>query len=87
MTGRSVQRAFAAALEESGVQKRATVHTLKHTYATHLLEAGVNLRLIQTYLGHRSLSTTSIYTHLTCATEASAAEAIEQLTAGLSWSS
>lgn len=79
ISGRSVQRAFAAALEESGVQKRATVHTLRHTYATLLLEAGLNLRLIQAYLGHSSLSTTAIYTHLTLNAEMMAANVINQL--------
>ena len=48
-----------------GVPKRAHVHTLRHSYATHLLEAGVTLRLIQAYLGHTSPKTTAIYTHLT----------------------
>ena len=61
----SLQSAFARAVKQSGVRKRAHVHTLRHSYATHLLEAGVNLRLIQEYLGHTSPRTTSIYTHLT----------------------
>jgi len=61
----SVQKAFRAACEQSGIQKHASVHTLRHSYATHLLEEGVNVRRIQSYLGHRSLSSTSIYTHLT----------------------
>jgi integrase/recombinase XerD len=65
MTVRAVQRAFEYALQESGVQKAATVHTLRHSWATHLLEAGVNLRVIQDYLGHASPSSTAIYTHLT----------------------
>jgi len=61
----SVQRAFRAAYAQSGIAKHASVHTLRHSYATHLLEEGVNLRRIQSYLGHRSLSSTSLYTHLT----------------------
>ena len=59
MTARPVQRAFVAALKESGIHKPATVHTLRHSWATHLLEAGVSLRLIQIYLGHSFLSTKS----------------------------
>lgn len=76
-----VQRAFRAALQESGVHKAASVHTLRHSYATHLLEAGVNLRLIQAYLGHSSFQTTTLYTHLTRETEAPATEAINRVMA------
>jgi integrase/recombinase XerD len=74
-----VQRAFKAALQESGVQKAASVHTLRHSYATHLLEAGVNLRLIQAYLGHSSFQTTTRYTHLTREVETIATDAINRV--------
>ena len=53
--------------QQSGVTKAASVHSLRHAYATHLLEAGVSLRVIQEILGHRSPNTTAIYTHLTTA--------------------
>jgi site-specific recombinase XerD len=57
--------AFRKAVKASGIGKAAHIHTLRHSYATHLLEAGVNLRIIQDNLGHRSARTTQIYTHLT----------------------
>jgi integrase/recombinase XerD len=76
---RSVQKAFRAAVAESGVTKAATVHTLRHSYATHLLEAGVGLRHIQVYLGHRSPQTTAIYTHVTRRADALAGEAINRV--------
>jgi site-specific recombinase XerD len=79
----SVQKAFRAALRESGVHKNATVHTLRHSYATHLLESGLNLRIIQCYLGHASPTTTAIYTHLTSASEMQAVEKINELVAAL----
>ena len=60
-----LQQAFKKALKRSGLVKPAHVHSLRHAYATHLLEAGINLRLIQENLGHRSARTTQIYTHLT----------------------
>jgi integrase/recombinase XerD len=75
----SVQKALRAACLASGLQKHVTVHTLRHSYATHLLEAGVNLRRIQAYLGHASLKSTSIYTHLTRDGEKLAAETINQV--------
>ena len=61
----SVQQAFRKAYLDSGVRKRATVHSLRHAYATHLLEAKVDLRQIQEWLGHSSAQTTTIYAHLT----------------------
>jgi site-specific recombinase XerD len=61
----SLQRAFERAWKRTGIPKRAHIHTLRHSYATHLMEAGVHLRLIQDILGHRSPRTTAIYTHLT----------------------
>jgi integrase/recombinase XerD len=79
----SVQDAFHAALKESGNHKRASVHTLRHSWATHLLEAGVNLRLIQEWLGHSSPATTSVYTHLTVKAEQLGAAAINQLMSDL----
>ncbi|HEV2121974.1 MAG TPA: tyrosine-type recombinase/integrase [Chloroflexota bacterium] len=76
---RGVQRAFQAAVTESGLHKHATVHTLRHSWATHLLEAGVNLRLIQIWLGHTSPKTTAVYTHVTRRAEALATEAIQRV--------
>jgi len=79
----SVQSAFHRAWQESGSNKRAHVHTLRHSYATHLLEAGVNLRLIQDHLGHRSPRTTALYTHLTRELRAALIEPLDQLMADL----
>ena len=83
MNESGVQRAFSAAVKESGIHKKATVHTLRHSYATHLLEAGVNLRIIQSYLGHASPATTSIYTHLTSLTEAQTRDTLNELVTSL----
>lgn len=83
MSKSSVQDAFHAALKQSGNHKHATVHTLRHSWATHLLEAGVNLRLIQEWLGHSSPATTSVYTHLTAKAEQLGAQTIDQLMSDL----
>lgn len=64
-SARSIQAAFHRALEKAKVEAYAIVHTLKHSYETHLLEAGVDLRLIQKVSGPESLKTTEIYTRLT----------------------
>jgi site-specific recombinase XerD len=79
MNASGVQFVFVAAVRESNIKKHATVHTLRHSYATHLLEAGVSLRVIQAYLGHSSPSSTTIYTHLTQKVEVPAIESINQV--------
>jgi integrase/recombinase XerD len=75
----SVQKALQRVVHELKFQKAVSVHTLRHSYATHLLEAGVNLRLIQQYLGHSSLRTTMVYLHLTSVSHEQAFARIEEL--------
>ena len=60
----TLQTAFRRALAESGVAKQATIHTLRHSFATHLVEKGYDIRTIQELLGHTDVSTTMIYTHV-----------------------
>jgi integrase/recombinase XerD len=65
MAKASVQGALRRVLKELTITKRVSIHTFRHSYATHLLEAGVNIRRIQQYLGHHSLTSTMVYLHLT----------------------
>ena len=83
ITPSTLQRAFGRALKQSGVRKAAHVHSLRHSMATHLLEAGVNLRIIQTILGHTTPTTTALYTHLTQQVRESVKTPINELMNGL----
>jgi site-specific recombinase XerD len=75
----SVQHCMKVARAQAHLPKGTCTHTLRHSYATHMLEEGVNIRLISAYLGHSSLETTLIYTHLTAVNEATARAAISRL--------
>ena len=79
MSVSAVQMAYRLARAASGVNSASTTHSLRHSYATHLLEEGVSLRQISQYLGHESLDTTVIYTHLTAISEARTQTALAAL--------
>jgi site-specific recombinase XerD len=75
----AVQRMFKAVVVQSGIKKAATVHTLRHSFATHMLESGVSIRVIQQMLGHTSPRTTARYTHLTTRTVGQARHALDDV--------
>jgi integron integrase len=74
-----ISKALNAATKQSGIRKHVTSHTLRHSFATHLLESGVNLRIIQELLGHKSPETTMIYTHLVANGAATTTSPIDRL--------
>lgn len=64
LSGSTLDKIVKRSAEKAGIQKKISFHTLRHTFATHLLEAGVNIKLIQKFLGHSSIKTTMIYLHI-----------------------
>ena len=59
-----LQKAVKTAIKKAGITKKASCHTFRHSYATHLLEDGVNIRIVQKLMGHKNVKTTEIYTHV-----------------------
>ena len=80
---RVLRDSFAAAAAAAGIQPGVTPHTLRHSYATRLMENGVEMRVVQILLGHARIATTAIYTHLTTPTLTSLQGLLDRLMAGL----
>ena len=78
----TVQGCIKQIVDQLQFGKKVTTHTLRHSFATHLLEAGVSLKAIQKYLGHSSLQTTMVYLHLTDTGEANSRQIMNELFAG-----
>lgn len=79
----AIQAAFRDARQKAGIKKKAAPHTLRHCYATHLLENRVDTRIIQSVPGHKNASSTNIYTHLTSKTDLILSDALNKLMTGL----
>ena len=80
---RVLSRSFAAAAAATGLRRAVTPHALRHSYATWLLENSVDVRVVQILLGHASITSTTIYTHLTTPTRASLQSVVDRLMTGL----
>jgi len=79
----TVQQVMRAAVKESGVTKKITVHSLRHSYATHLLEAGVGLRMIQLWMGHSSIKMTAHYAQMTTQIKDASGQIVSSLMADI----
>ena len=79
MSTRQFARAVHAAAEEAGIDKRVSPHTLRHSFATHLLEQDIDIRVIQVLLGHAKLDTTALYTRVATSTIRSVMSPLDRL--------
>jgi site-specific recombinase XerD len=81
ISSRQLHRAVQEAAERAGIRKRVSPHTLRHSFATHLLEQDVDIRVIQVLLGHSKLDTTALYTKVSTRTIQAVASPLDRLTA------